>query len=375
MSGALSLNILVLFIVAIVSAVAFFYKWKFMYWENRGIPSRKATVPFGNLAEAGKTKHLSKILQELYHEMKDKATFCGMYFFTSPNVLLLDLDLVKNVLVKDFQHFHDRGVYFNEKDDPLSAHLFSIEGTKWRNLRAKLTPTFTSGKMKMMCPTITAVGEKFRDFMTTTVAENSEVEMKDILARFTTDVIGTCAFGLDCNSLEDPDAKFRQMGRKIFETPKNRRIKRFFMLQSRSLARFLGITTTNKETAEFFLGAVKDTVSYREEKNIQRNDFMDLLIKLKKTNESDDDKLTLNEISAQAFIFFLAGFETSSTAMSYALYEFSLNHEVQEKARQCVRRVLKKYDGKMTYEAIQELDYIDQCINGKDYRREFILIN
>lgn len=371
MSSALFLNILVLFIVAIVSAITFFFKWKFTYWEKRGIPFREATVPYGNLAEAGKTKHLSTILQELYHEMKDKATFCGMYFFTTPNVLLLDLDLVKNVLVKDFQYFHDRGVYFNEKDDPLSAHLFSIEGTKWRNLRAKLTPTFTSGKMKMMCPTITAVGEKFRDFMSTTVAENPEIEMRDILARFTTDVIGTCAFGLECNSLGDPNAKFRQMGRKIFEPPKNRLIKRFFILQSRSLARFLGITTTNKETAEFFLGAVKDTVRYREEKNIQRNDFMDLLIKLKKTNESDQEKLTLNEISAQAFIFFLAGFETSSTAMSFALYEFSLNQEVQEKARQCVRRVLKKYDGKMTYEAIQELDYIDQCINGKDYRRKF----
>ena len=44
--------------------------------------------------------------------------------------------MIKNVTIKDFNHFVDRGMYVNEEDDPLSGHLFSIAGDKWRILRS-----------------------------------------------------------------------------------------------------------------------------------------------------------------------------------------------------------------------------------------------
>ncbi|XP_062552482.1 probable cytochrome P450 6a13 [Armigeres subalbatus] len=353
-------------VLAVTLAVLWVRK-RYSYWKERGIPYSEPSFPAGNIPGMGRTKHFSALMQHCYNDLKGKGPIGGMFFFINPVALAMDLDMIKNVLVKDFQYFHDRSVYYNEKDDPLSAHLLAIEGTKWKNLRAKLTPTFSSGKMKMMFPTIIGVAEEFQKLMKTEMSKNDEIEMKEILARFTTDVIGNCAFGLECNSLHDPEAEFRRMGRKIFSVPGGL-LRVFIAQQFRSIALSLRIVLTDKEVSKFFIGAVKDTVKYREENKIERNDFMSLLMKLKNAEPLEDgnvskmDPLTVEQIAAQAFVFFLAGFETSSTAMSYCLYELAHNIDLQNKARKCVTDAIKKH-GSMTYEAIQDMPYIDQCIN------------
>jgi cytochrome P450 family 6 len=136
---------------------------------------------------------------QMYNQFKGKGPVGGMTIFTSPIMMLLDLDVIKNVMVKDFNVFPNRKVYFNEKDDPLTAHLVNLEDEEWRTLRTKLTPTFTSGKLKMMLPTIIDVTDNLISTLEKAVSINSSVEIKEFLSRYTVDVIGTTAFGLECN--------------------------------------------------------------------------------------------------------------------------------------------------------------------------------
>jgi cytochrome P450 family 6 len=77
--------------------------------------------------------------------------------------------------------------------------------------------------------------------------------------------------------------------------------------------------------------------------------------------------LSMNSLAAQAFVFFLGGFETSSTTMTFCLYELSLHQDIQERVREEIDVVLRKNDGKLTYEAIQEMDYLDKVVSGKCY--------
>jgi cytochrome P450 family 6 len=351
-----------LIIFAIVAAVSAYVRRKFAFWAERNVKFIKPKFPYGNIQGMGKTRGMFEITQEHYTTMKSsQLQYVGIYFFIQPVVLALDLDFVKTIMVKDFQYFHDRGMYHNEKDDPLSAHLFSIDGQKWKNLRTKLSPTFTSGKMKMMFPTIVKIGEEFNQTMSLSVKESQEIEMRDILARFTTDVIGTCAFGLECNSLKDPEAEFRKYGRRLFEDVET--FKQLFTNQFKSLSKILHLTIVPKDVTSFFMKAVKETVAYREEHNIKRNDFMDLLVEMK-NSEDASNRVTIEEIAAQSFVFFLAGFETSSTVMSFALYELALNQKMQNQARECVQKVLKTNNGELTYDSLMDMTYITQCING-----------
>lgn len=128
-----------------------------------------------------------------------------------PTVLVRDAEMIKNVLVKDFNYFHDRGFHLEEfvEDEPLLGHLFALNGQKWRNLRIKLTPTYTSGKMKMMFPTIAECGVDLIDVLSEAAEVGESFEAKDLMGRFSTDVITSCAFGIVSSSLKDPNSEFR----------------------------------------------------------------------------------------------------------------------------------------------------------------------
>lgn len=105
------------------------------------------------------------------------------------------------------------------------------------------------------------------------------------------------------------------------------------------------------------------TIKYREENKIVRNDYLDLLISLK----SKPTKFGFNDedVVAQAATFWLDGFETSSIAISFTLYELASNPDVQEKLREEIKNTIAKHNGELTYDIIQEMTYLDQVVCGK----------
>jgi cytochrome P450 family 6 len=70
-------------------------------------------------------------------------------------------------------------------------------------------------------------------------------------------------------------------------------------------------------------------------------------------------------LASQAFIFFLAGFETSSTTLSFCLHELALNVQIQERLREEINSTLEKYEGKITYDGIQSMSYLDKVVDGE----------
>ncbi|XP_055549578.1 cytochrome P450 6a2-like [Wyeomyia smithii] len=360
---------LVWLVVGLLLAAYLWIKKRFSYWKDRGVAYIEPEFPYGNFKTLGKVEHIAPITRRHYGYFKQKGVpYGGVFMLTSPLLYILDVKLIKTLLVKDFNYFPNRGVYFNEKDDPLSAHIFAIEGHKWKTLRNKLSPTFTSGKIKMTFPFVVEVCKRFCDHLSEVAGRETEVEMHDLLSRYTIDVIGTCAFGIECNSFRDPDNEFRRYGKIAFDKLPHSPLVVYLMKAFRKYANALGMKQLHEDVSSFFSKVVKDTIEYREGNNIVRSDFMDLLLKLKNTGRLEDageeiGKLSFEEIAAQAFIFFTAGYDTSSTAMTYTLYELARNQEVQEKARNCVLDIFAANNGNLTYESVSNMGYLDQCIN------------
>lgn len=286
-------------LLGLVALIYYFIYRKTQYFQSRGVPCVEPEFYYGNSRGVGKDYHLCELIKKLYLKLKANGPVAGMYLYTKPTLMVMDLDLVKQVLVKDFSNFPNRGRYFNAVDDPISAHLVHIEDDDWKNLRNKLTPTFTSGKIRMMFDIVSQISDK----LVATIereANNDALEVKSVFSRFTTDVIASCAFGIESNSLENKNSKFFEMGAKALGPQSF--LKRHFVTHNRKLGNFLRIVLNSRDVIDFYLGVVKGTIQYRKENpQVQRNDFMTLLLNLK------DPELTFNQIAAQCTVFLIAG--------------------------------------------------------------------
>ena len=319
-------------VIALCSLILYFVHRRLNYWKSLGVPHDQPHFLQGNLKDVGKKYHEQDIYRSYYNKYKGKAPFVGFYFFQTPMAFVTDLELAKKILIKDFNNFADRPTYYNEKDDPLTAHLFNLETAEWRKLRGKLSPTFTSGKMKQMCPMVVQVGEECSRVFSESLKQKEDVDLRELFSRFTTDVIGTCIFGLECNSLKDPEAEFRVMNKLMFTESRHSALVHALIFCFPKMARRLGMREMHDKTHEFYFRIVRETVEYREKNNIKRNDFMNMLIEMK-NSKNEESRLSLQKITANAFLFFVAGFETSSTTMTWALYELAKNPEIRSYAR------------------------------------------
>ncbi|XP_060533560.1 probable cytochrome P450 6a23 isoform X2 [Cylas formicarius] len=300
--------------------------------------------------------------KEWYDELKGKGhKFGGIWDFSKKALILVDPQLIKDVLTKDFNHFSDRDVYCNEKYDPINSNLFLVPTHSWRPLRQRLTPTFTTGKIKTMRPLIVKTARHMIDYLKT--KDSEDIDIKEVLQCYTIDVIANCAFGLDLNSFADPDSEFRKWSKKIFE-PTFARVLKFIMIRHfPEECKRMGVCVAQKGVPDFFADVVRNVWDYRKENGFSRSDFMQMLIELHEGSRDDERPFTFEQMVANTLMFFVAGFDTSATTLTFVLYELAKHPDVQEKAREEVRDFLSKHDSELTYEAIHDMTYLSQVIS------------
>lgn len=142
----MSYLISILIAICIVILCYIYLKWRYSYWKRVGLNYLEPDFFFGNTKDLlSKKISVGDQFAKLYRELKRKGwKHGGAFSFFRPVYIPVDLDLIKNIMVSDFDHFVNHGVYFNEEINPLSGHLFNLEDQKWKRMRNKVTPSFTS---------------------------------------------------------------------------------------------------------------------------------------------------------------------------------------------------------------------------------------
>lgn len=344
----------------LVLILYYYFTAHFNFWKSQGVVGPEPTPVIGNVLKIMLgTESLADFVQRLYHKYKNEP-MVGIFLRRTPVLVVQDPDLIKDVLIRDFAKFANRGFMKNEIAEPLSKHLFTLEVERWRPLRSHLSPVFTSGKLKGTFSLILECTKNLEKYLGTLVAKGEPIEVREVAARYTTDVIGSCAFGIEMNSLSENESDFRKMGKEIFATHWKAIIKFRTKECMSGLYDFLGYFLPYDEPTKFISRVTKETLEYRKANSIVRPDFMNALLELQKKETIGNLKLTDTLLAAQAFVFFAAGFETSSTTIANTLYELALNQETQKKLRSEIKEFNARNDGEWRYETIKEMSYLDK---------------
>ncbi|KAK9695726.1 Cytochrome P450 [Popillia japonica] len=360
------ISVLLSLSLILISVFVFYVKWSQSYWSRKRVPHIKPTSLWGNIENPFKQKlGVKHIAKEAYLEFKKRGVpHGGIYLFAEPVYMPINPELIKNILAKDFSYFNGHGFPHDAKKDPLSAHLFNLDGDSWRNTRVKLTPVFTSGKMKTMFNTVLDCGEPLIQYINDKLKTNESLNIHESMSLFTIDVIGSCAFGVECNSFKDPDAEFKKFGYQVTKVSPRNKVYNFMKFVAPSVGKIIHVRRVTLEMENFVINMIQGVLDYRKSGKVVRNDFMQLFLELeRKAKANNEDSFTIEEIAAQAYVFIVGGFETSATTMTFLLHELAYNQEIQDKLRNEVREILKQYNGNITYDGIMEMKYLDHVVN------------
>ncbi|XP_056662441.1 cytochrome P450 3A4-like [Monodelphis domestica] len=331
-------------------------------FKNLGIPGPKPLPFFGTVLSYRKG-----LVNFDYDCFKKYGKTWGFYDGRQPVLATMDPETIKTVMVKECY-----SVFTNRRSfgpvGSLESAITVAKDDQWKRIRTVLSPTFTSGKLKEMFPIINQYGDVLVKNMKKEAEKSKPVTMKDILGAYSMDVITSTSFGIHVDSLNNPNDPFVREIKKLirfnFLDPLILSVAIFPFLTP--LFNKLDITVFPKDAINFLAKSVKKIKEERK-KNTEKHrvDLLQLMMDSQSSKNSEPHShkdLSDQEILAQSIIFLFAGYETTSSVLSFLFYHLATNPEIQEKLHKEIDAVLPNKEA-VTYDALVQMEYLDMVIN------------
>ncbi|XP_040355132.1 cytochrome P450 3A11 [Ixodes scapularis] len=384
-----------------VSLIVFIITWfylrrrkHFSFFKDIGIPGPMPSLFSGNLSEL-----IEKGSRLSFEEwVKKYGNLVGFYNGAEPMLIVKDLELIKRIQIKDFSNFRGRGVTSRvDLEHEGSSHsLVTANGNRWKSIRSLLTPAFTSSNMKKISSLMDICTDEFLEVLDSLHDQDEAFEIRQVFQKLSMDVIVRSAFGAKSNIQKNPEitdmngiAKDILLHLEAFKTSclmfliacfpelsfiwklilmwRNRFMKLPVEKICNGLMPIINMRRSNpaahrQDLLQLMLDSEAEegadvnvhdlTVSYYEDRS--------------KTTESKESSrkrrfLTNLEVHANAVLFLIAGFETSSTALTFTTYLLAKHQDVQDRLRSEICAILKK-DGKFNYDNVFSMQFLDQVI-------------
>ncbi|XP_032965879.1 cytochrome P450 3A12-like isoform X1 [Rhinolophus ferrumequinum] len=332
-------------------------------FKKLGIPGPKPVPFFGTVL--GYRKGVWDFDKKCF---KKYGNMWGFYDGRQPVLAVTDPDMIKTVLVKECY-----SVFTNRRSVGPAGFMRSAvtlsEDENWKRIRTLLSPTFTSGKLKEMFPIIGQYGDVLVRNLKKEADKGKPVTLKDIFGAYSMDVITSTSFGVNIDSLNNPQDPFVQNIKLLLKFHLFDPLILSIILFPFLIPVFeaLNILVFPKRLTDFFTKSIKRIKESRlRDKQKHRVDFLQLMMNTQNSAEMDNHKgnqtLSDLELVAQSIVFIFAGYETTSTALSFLMYILATHPEVQQKLQEEIDTTFPN-KAPPTYDALVQMEYLDMVLN------------
>ncbi|XP_045450207.1 cytochrome P450 6k1-like [Melitaea cinxia] len=200
---------------------------------------------------------------------------------------------------------------------------------------------------------------------------NILIDLKKMYVDYTTDVIGTSAFGVKSDATLTRGGPLREITEDFSKYDMYRNFSWYSLYFFPELADIFRFKFFPRLATDYFRKIFRAVASQRETNQIDEKakDLLDFLLKIQKQNDSYSDDL----IISQAAIFLLGGYESCATLLTYTTYELAHLPELQDKVyRELLEATKSSKDGNIDTEVLAELTYLN-CVVKEGLRKYMTL--
>ncbi|MFE5501894.1 cytochrome P450 [Amycolatopsis japonica] len=234
-------------------------------------------------------------------------------------------------------------------DGLFTAHN---EEPNWRRAHEILAPAFSRNAMQRYHPTMLAITRELLD----TWDKGGEVDVADDMTKLTLETIGRTGFGYSFSSFEraEPHPFVAAMVRTLRHAQRT-------AIQPPVIGPLLSRKANQRNEADLaFLHSVVADVIEARRNDPSTEDLLGLM--LNTTQPSTGAALDEDNIRHQIITFLVAGHETTSGALSFALYYLARNPDVLARARSEVDKVWGE-NPDPSYEEVAKLRYVRRVLD------------
>lgn len=365
-------------LLAIVWTLLYFYvRQTYTYWERKGFKVLPGvSYIFGHFQSSFlRREYFGQLFENFYKSTREP--FIGFYGIMQPLLLVRDTELIQSIMIKDFSHFTDRFAHSNKDHDPFSVNLITFPGEKWTQFRRKISPAFTSSKLKSVFSSFIDRAPILHKYLDDLADKGELLDINEVFERHATNTSANIYFGIDVDTLNNPNIDFRKYTKKALNPTGFAAFKLVLSFLAPNVMRLLGCKVFGTAYENFFKSLAKAALENDGNNNAPRKNFLQILLQLgndaniqqynddiKKGDESEN-AMTMEEILVHANLAFGASIESPSLSLTLLMFEITRNPEIQDRLINEIDKVLKEHDGKITYDSIAEMKYVQAVIDGK----------